>query len=102
MEQIAPFKAEFRLGRQVTRSFAARADGRFTLATRRRRPVIDAGAVFIAAGAGSFTPRRPKLAGLDGYEGKSVFYSVRNRGNLAGMICSSQAAAIPRSTGPMT
>lgn len=82
MEQIAPFKAGFRLGRQVTR-FARRADGRFELATD-AGDVIDAAAVFIAAGAGSFTPRRPKLADLDGYEGKSVFYSVRNRANLDG------------------
>ena len=82
MEQIAPFKAEFRLGRQVT-NFSRRTDGRFELTTD-AGDVIDAAAVFIAAGAGSFTPRRPKLAGLEAYEGTSIFYSVRNRGNLAG------------------
>src|SRR5262249_62334508 len=30
-----------------------------------------------AAGGGSFTPRRPPLAGIEAHEGKSVFYSVR-------------------------
>jgi thioredoxin reductase (NADPH) len=40
--------------------------------------------VFIAAGAGSFTPRRPKLAGLERFEGHSVFYAVRNRAAFIG------------------
>ena len=51
-------------------------EGRFRLVT-------DAGTQFltkvvvIAAGGGSFTPKRPPLAGIEAYEGKSVFYSVR-------------------------
>lgn len=82
LEQIAPFKPEFRLGELVTR-FERRADGRFTLATG-EGGTLDAGAVFIAAGAGSFAPRKPKLEGLEAYEGKSVFYAVRNRASFAG------------------
>ena len=31
----------------------------------------------VAAGGGSFTPKRPPLAGIEAHEGKSVFYSVR-------------------------
>ena len=31
----------------------------------------------IAAGGGSFTPKRPPLAGIEAYEGTRVFYSVR-------------------------
>jgi thioredoxin reductase (NADPH) len=51
-------------------------DGRF-------RVITDMGSEFrakvvvIAAGGGSFTPKRPPLAGIEPYEGKSVFYSVR-------------------------
>ena len=51
-------------------------EGRFRLVT-------DAGTQFltkvvvVAAGGGSFTPKRPPLAGIEAYEGKSVFYSVR-------------------------
>jgi len=82
LEQIAPFKPEFRLGELVTR-FERRADGRFTLATS-EGVLLDVGAVFIAAGAGSFAPRKPKLEGLDVYEGQSVFYAVRNRASFAG------------------
>jgi thioredoxin reductase (NADPH) len=33
--------------------------------------------VVIAAGGGSFTPKRPPLNGIEAYEGASVFYSVR-------------------------
>jgi thioredoxin reductase (NADPH) len=38
---------------------------------------IEAKVVMIAAGGGSFQPKKPPLAGLESYEGKSVFYSVR-------------------------
>ena len=33
--------------------------------------------VVIAAGGGSFTPKRPPLPGIEAYEGTSVYYSVR-------------------------
>ena len=33
--------------------------------------------VVIAAGGGSFTPKRPPLEGIEAFEGKSVLYSVR-------------------------
>lgn len=38
---------------------------------------IECSAIVIAAGCGAFGPNRPPLAGLEEYEGKSVFYSVR-------------------------
>ena len=39
--------------------------------------MFDAKVVVIAAGGGSFQPKRPPVAGIEAYEGKSVFYSVR-------------------------
>ena len=33
--------------------------------------------VVIAAGGGSFQPKRPPIAGIEAYEGKSVLYAVR-------------------------
>jgi thioredoxin reductase (NADPH) len=33
--------------------------------------------VVIAAGGGSFVPKKPPIAGIDAYEGTSVFYAVR-------------------------
>ena len=38
----------------------------------------------IAAGGGSFTPKRPPLAGIEAYEGTSVFYAVRRMEDLRG------------------
>jgi thioredoxin reductase (NADPH) len=81
LEQIEPFKPTFRLARLVTH-LGKRPDGRFVIHTD-AGDSIDAAAVFIAAGAGSFTPRRPKLDGLDAFEGKSLFYAVRSRADFA-------------------
>jgi len=33
--------------------------------------------VFVAAGGGSFQPKKPPIAGIESYENKSVFYAVR-------------------------
>jgi thioredoxin reductase (NADPH) len=82
LEQIRPFTPEFRLG-QLVSGVTRRADGRFHVETDAGFSA-DVAAVFIAAGAGSFTPRRPKLAGLDGFEGRSVFYAVRDRAQFTG------------------
>ncbi|MBL8565431.1 MAG: NAD(P)/FAD-dependent oxidoreductase [Hyphomicrobiaceae bacterium] len=74
MQQIEPFGATFHLGERIDE--LSREGERFRLVT-------DAGKVFltkvvvIAAGGGSFTPKRPPLEGIEAYEGKSVFYSVR-------------------------
>ncbi|MGH6864816.1 MAG: NAD(P)/FAD-dependent oxidoreductase [Methyloceanibacter sp.] len=74
LEQIKPFGAEFHFGQRV--DSLERIDGGFLLTT-------DIGIVFeckivvIAAGGGSFTPKRPPLPGIEQFEGTSVFYSVR-------------------------
>jgi thioredoxin reductase (NADPH) len=74
MEQIKPFGAEFHFNQRV--ETLERLDGAFRLTT-------DIGTKFeckvlvIAAGGGSFTPKRPPLPGIEQYEGTSVFYSVR-------------------------
>jgi thioredoxin reductase (NADPH) len=75
MEQIKPFGAELHLGERID-SLERTADDRFLLRT-------DAGTEFlckvvvIAAGGGSFTPKRPPLAGIEAFESSSVLYSVR-------------------------
>jgi thioredoxin reductase (NADPH) len=80
MEQIKPFGAELHLGERID-SLQRTADDRFLLRT-------DAGTEFlckiviIAAGGGSFTPKRPPLAGIEAFEGNSVLYSVRRMETL--------------------
>jgi thioredoxin reductase (NADPH) len=39
--------------------------------------LFEAKVVAIAAGGGSFQPKRPPIPGIEAYEGKSVFYAVR-------------------------
>jgi thioredoxin reductase (NADPH) len=74
MEQIKPFGAEFHFSERVE-TLEKTEEG--------YRLVTDAGTTFeckvvvIAAGGGSFTPKRPPLPGIEQYEGTSVFYSVR-------------------------
>jgi thioredoxin reductase (NADPH) len=75
MAQIKPFGATFHLGQRVD-SLQRTDDGRFRLATDIGTQFL-AKVVVVAAGGGSFTPKRPPLAGIEAYEGKSVFYSVR-------------------------
>ena len=77
MQQIKPFHAGFHLGQQVER-FEKRDDGRFTVVTSIGTE-FDAGAVIIAAGLGSFLPRRLKAKGLDEVTTDQVQYKVKNR-----------------------
>ena len=75
MEQIAPFNATFTFNRRVD-SLDKRADGRWMLTTDEGETFLSK-IVVIAAGGGSFTPKRPPLKGIEAFEGTSVFYSVR-------------------------
>ncbi len=81
MEQIAPFGAVFHLN-EMADSLDKTAAGwriRTDLGT-----TIDAKVIVIAAGGGSFTPKKPPIPGIESYEGKSVFYAVRKREIFAG------------------
>jgi thioredoxin reductase (NADPH) len=75
MKQIKPFAPAFHLGERVE-SLTRQQGGGFRLATD-TGTVIEAKVVVIAAGGGSFESKKPPLAGLADYEGKSVFYLVR-------------------------
>ena len=82
MEQIKPFKAEFHFNHMVT-GVKKLGDSDFEVET-------DGGTVFrskvvvIAAGGGSFQPKKPPIPGIEGYEGTSVFYSVKKMEALRG------------------
>jgi thioredoxin reductase (NADPH) len=75
MEQIKPFGPTFHFGERVDR-LERLGEGRFRLTTDGGK-VFETKVVVIAAGGGSFTPKRPPLPGIEAYEGTSVFYSVR-------------------------
>ncbi|MBK1622537.1 NAD(P)/FAD-dependent oxidoreductase [Afifella marina] len=75
MEQIAPFNPEFHFGEMVS-ELERTEDGGFLLRTD-AATTIKAKAVVVAAGGGSFQPKRPPIPGIEAYEGSSVFYAVR-------------------------
>lgn len=82
MEQIRPFKPVFHFS-QMAAALEKLADGswRVTTDTGTR---IDAKVVVIAAGGGSFVPKKPGIPGIDAYEGQSVFYAVRKMEQFRG------------------
>ncbi|HUG63506.1 MAG TPA: NAD(P)/FAD-dependent oxidoreductase [Methylomirabilota bacterium] len=76
MEQIKPFHPTFHFSQQIE-SLTREPDGRFRLGTTDGETMFLAKVVVIAAGGGSFQPKRPPVPGIEAYEGASVFYSVR-------------------------
>jgi thioredoxin reductase (NADPH) len=82
MQQIKPFNAQFHFG-EMANALHRLEDGRWQLATD-AGTVLVAPVVVIAAGGGSFVPKRPPIAGIEEYEGKSVFYAVRKIEQLRG------------------
>ncbi|WP_419912827.1 NAD(P)/FAD-dependent oxidoreductase [Hoeflea sp.] len=75
MEQIKPFNPQFHFNRMVT-ALRRLDDGRFEIETDESE-VLRAKVIVIAAGGGSFQPKRPPIPGIEEYEGQSVFYAVR-------------------------
>jgi len=82
MAQIAPFAPEFHFNRMVN-SIEKQADGSFKLATDADE-IFHAKVVVIAAGGGSFQPKRPPVEGIEAFENQSVFYSVRKMDDFRG------------------
>ncbi|MSP33621.1 MAG: NAD(P)/FAD-dependent oxidoreductase [Rickettsiales bacterium] len=81
-EQAAPFKPHYHLNQRVDK-IEKRSDGTFLLTTSKNTQ-IECKAIVIAAGCGAFGPNRPPLAGIEEYEGKSIFYSIRSKAEFAG------------------
>src|SRR5471030_87234 len=75
MAQIKPFNPTFHLGEMVT-TIKNIGDPLFLVSTDAGK-VFECKAIVIAAGGGSFQPKRPPIAGIEPYEGKSVRYAVR-------------------------
>lgn len=74
MEQIKPFKPTFHLGQMVE---SVEAEGAHWKLTTDAGNILRAPVIVIAAGGGSFVPKKPPIKGIEEFEGKSVFYAVR-------------------------
>ena len=75
MEQIKPFGATFHLG-EIVESIERIGNPLFRVKTDAGK-VFEAKVIAIAAGGGSFQPKRPPIPGIEAYEQKSVHYAVR-------------------------
>jgi thioredoxin reductase (NADPH) len=75
MAQIKPFGAGFHL-QEMVQTIEKIGDPLFRVATDRGR-TFEVKVVVVAAGGGSFQPKRPPIPGVEAYEGTSVFYAVR-------------------------
>jgi len=82
LQQIHPFNPVFHLGQEVS-ELHRREDGRFALRTAIGTQFVSR-TVVIAAGLGSFQPRRLGVEGCDQLEDKQVHYRVRNATDFYG------------------
>lgn len=82
LKQIEPFEPTFHLGQEVA-VVERRADGRFFVETSLGTRFITK-TIFIAAGVGSFQPRTVKVDGIDKFDGKQLFYRVKDPSRFHG------------------
>jgi thioredoxin reductase (NADPH) len=82
LEQAKPFKAEFHYNQMVT-ELAKQPDGRFLVKTDGDLSFL-AKIVVVAAGGGSFQPKKPPIPGIEPYEANSIFYSVKKMETFRG------------------
>jgi thioredoxin reductase (NADPH) len=75
MEQIKPFGATIHLGEMV--ETIERIGAPLFRVTTDAGKTFETKVVVIAAGGGSFQPKRPPIPGIEAYEAKSVHYAVR-------------------------
>lgn len=82
LAQIKPFHPEFFLG-QIATKITKTAGEKWQVETDVGN-IITAPVIVIAAGGGTFSPKKIHIPGADAYEGKSLFYAVREREAFAG------------------
>src|SRR6202049_3097953 len=79
LQQIKPFHAQFHFG-EMASALTKLADGRWQLSTDAGTEIV-APVLVIAAGGGSFVPKRPPVPGIEAFEnlgdGVGVHYAVR-------------------------
>jgi thioredoxin reductase (NADPH) len=88
MDQISPFNAQFHLNQMAIRLEKREPCEELPVGGWRvitdGDVAIDCKVLVIAAGGGSFMPKKPALEGIEDYEGTSVFYSVREMARFEG------------------
>jgi thioredoxin reductase (NADPH) len=75
LAQIKPFGPTFHLGEMIE-TIEKIGEPLFRVRTDQGK-LFEAKIIVIAAGGGSFQPKRPPVPGIEAFEGTSVFYAVR-------------------------
>jgi len=78
-EQIKPFKTELYLNERVEE---VRPEKEYWIVKTNNKKEFIAPNIIIAGGVGSFEPRKISLKECERFEGKSVFYAVKNKDNF--------------------
>lgn len=82
LEQIKPFNPTFHFGHMAV-ACEKTAEGMWRITTSEDL-VLEAPVIVVAAGGGSFMPKKPAIPGIETYEGHSVFYAVRKMEQFKG------------------
>jgi len=76
LEQIKPFKTELFLNERVDEVYQEKEN--WVIKTNKQKEFV-APNIIIAGGVGSFEPRKISLKNAEKWEGKSVFYAIKNK-----------------------
>ena len=82
MKQIEPFEPTFHFSQMVEK--LEKVDDGYWRLTTDIGTVVESKVVVIAAGGGSFMPKKPPIKDIDAFEGSSVFYAVRKMEQFRG------------------
>ncbi|MFL2660524.1 MAG: NAD(P)/FAD-dependent oxidoreductase [Alphaproteobacteria bacterium] len=74
--QIKPFNPNFVLGEKVEE--IQKGSSGFEIKTSKNK-FIEAKCIIIAAGAGAFGPNKPPIKNIEQFEGKSIFYNIKDK-----------------------
>jgi len=80
-KQAKPFNPVFHLSQQA--EILEKKDDNLWYLTTSNNETISAKCIVIAAGAGSFVPRKPPIKNIEDFEDVSVFYAVKNKSMFA-------------------
>jgi len=76
LEQIKPFKTNFDLSQRVEK--ISRENNNWQIITSKKNIFLTPN-IIIAAGVGSFEPRKFSVQGIEKFENSGVFYSIKNK-----------------------
>ena len=80
LAQAKPFKPVYHLNQQVEK--IAKIDENEWLVETSQNKQLQAKCIVVAAGAGSFVPRKLPIENIENLEGKNIMYAVRNKSLL--------------------